>query len=116
MLLLRAAALLHFQAAKSHISLSDHLRSLGSQIREGHSGEFPAQTAFLAQQAAKASRIAEIGFNAGHSAAALLEHAPMGTILLSMDLGRHAYTKPLEAEVRKIIMEASIQLQVRLFL
>eukprot|EP00913_Durusdinium_trenchii_P016438 g15452.t1 len=40
----------------------------------------------------------QIGFNAGHSAAALLDQAPEGSVLLSLDLGHHSYTKPLERE------------------
>merc|ERR1712151_451952 len=44
-----------------------------------------------------------IGFNAGHSAVALLEHAPKGSSLLSLDLGWHGYTRPLEEAVSTIV-------------
>eukprot|EP00435_Cladocopium_sp_Y103_P025386 s1680_g6.t1 len=47
-------------------------------------------------------RMCQIGFNAGHSAAALLDQAPEGSVLLSLDLGQHAYTRPLEQVVSRI--------------
>jgi predicted O-methyltransferase YrrM len=39
------------------------------------------------------SKICEIGFNAGHSAALFMIHAPNAEFLF-FDLGEHAYTKP----------------------
>ncbi|CAL1136658.1 unnamed protein product [Cladocopium goreaui] len=47
-------------------------------------------------------RMCQIGFNAGHSAAALLDQAPEGSVLLSLDLGQHGYTRPLEEVVSRI--------------
>merc|ERR1712176_299544 len=52
-----------------------------------------------------AVRMCQIGFNAGHSAVALLEHAPEGSVLLSLDLGSHSYTQPLEQVVQGIAAE-----------
>merc|ERR1712224_917239 len=47
----------------------------------------------------------QVGFNAGHSAMALLEEAPAGSVLLSLDLGRHEYTRPLEQTVARVAEE-----------
>eukprot|EP00928_Gymnodinium_smaydae_P035425 TRINITY_DN2492_c0_g5_i1.p1 TRINITY_DN2492_c0_g5~~TRINITY_DN2492_c0_g5_i1.p1 ORF type:complete len:337 (-),score=49.80 TRINITY_DN2492_c0_g5_i1:95-1054(-) len=44
-------------------------------------------------------RICQVGFNAGHSAVALLDSAPRGSTLLSLDLGHHEYTQLLERDV-----------------
>ncbi|OLP79254.1 hypothetical protein AK812_SmicGene40483 [Symbiodinium microadriaticum] len=75
---------------------------------EGHCA--PEQLEFLrsfvahrfgSPQFAGGLKICQIGFNAGHSAAALLDQAPEDSVLLSLDLCRHAYTRPLEKFVAK---------------
>ncbi|CAE7259765.1 unnamed protein product [Symbiodinium sp. CCMP2592] len=79
---------------------------------EGHCA--PEQLEFLrsfvahrfgSPQYAGGLKICQIGFNAGHSAAALLDQAPEGSVLLSLDLCRHAYTRPLEKFVAKTAQE-----------
>eukprot|EP00747_Dinoflagellata_sp_TGD_P188517 gnl/TRDRNA2_/TRDRNA2_47647_c0_seq1.p1 gnl/TRDRNA2_/TRDRNA2_47647_c0~~gnl/TRDRNA2_/TRDRNA2_47647_c0_seq1.p1 ORF type:complete len:312 (-),score=64.36 gnl/TRDRNA2_/TRDRNA2_47647_c0_seq1:48-983(-) len=64
--------------------------------------------AYVAQHYAgcgKGIRMCQVGFNAGHSAVALLEHAPRGSTLLSLDLGKHGYTAVLERTVARIAKE-----------
>lgn len=77
---------------------------------EGHCA--PEQLEFLRHFVAsrfagrsKPLRMCQVGFNAGHSAVALLEHAPAGSILLSLDLAKHSYTRPLEQIVQGIAAE-----------
>lgn len=77
---------------------------------EGHCA--PEQLEFLrcfvAQefgQQAWPVRMCQVGFNAGHSAVALLDSAPEGSMLLSLDLANHPYTMPLEAVVSRIAEE-----------
>jgi hypothetical protein len=48
----------------------------------------------LERAASFASRICEIGFNAGHSALAFLLAADPKTTFVFFDLGEHAYTRP----------------------
>lgn len=75
---------------------------------EGHCA--PEQLEFLrhfvsgrfAGHSSRPLRMCQVGFNAGHSAVALLEHAPVGSILLSLDLAKHSYTRPLEKLVQGI--------------
>lgn len=77
---------------------------------EGHCA--PEQLEFLRgfvrHQFASAARasagliLCQIGFNAGHSALALLDQAPEGSVLLSLDLGKHGYTRPLEKTVASL--------------
>ncbi|CAE8586432.1 unnamed protein product [Polarella glacialis] len=60
---------------------------------------------FSSSSAVGGLRMCQIGFNAGHSATALLDQAPTGSVLLSLDLGRHSYTQPLEKLVAKFAEE-----------
>jgi len=77
---------------------------------EGHCA--PEQLLFLRHfVASRASaqgrplRMCQVGFNAGHSAAALLEHAPARSVLMSLDMVTHSYTKPLERLVQAMAAE-----------
>jgi len=69
----------------------DFLRSYVAQRFAGHTGSNV--------------RMCQIGFNYGHSAVALLDQAPAGTHLLSLDMVNHTYTPPLERVVQEIAME-----------
>lgn len=66
---------------------------------------FVAQRFHGADDAAEPIRMCQVGFNAGHSAMALMEHAPGGSALLSLDLGNHSYTRPLERVVQRLASE-----------
>lgn len=50
-------------------------------------------------------RMCQVGFNGGHSAVALLDQAPAGSVLLSLDMANHSYTRPLEQVVQSIASE-----------
>lgn len=54
-------------------------------------------------------RMCQVGFNAGHSAAALLEHAPRGSVLVSLDMVNHPYTRPLEQVVQRLAADRGQQ-------
>jgi len=69
----------------------DFLRSYVARKFAGHTGS--------------TVRMCQIGFNYGHSAVALLDQAPAGTHLLSLDMVNHTYTPPLERVVQEIAME-----------
>lgn len=69
----------------------DFLRSYVAQRFAGHTGSVV--------------RMCQIGFNYGHSAVALLDQAPAGTHLISLDMVNHTYTPPLERVVQEIAME-----------
>jgi len=78
---------------------------------EGHCA--PEQLDFLrgfiahrfGEEAEVPIKMCQVGFNAGHSAAAMLEHAPRGSVLLSLDLVNHPYTRPLEQTVQRLAAE-----------
>eukprot|EP00931_Biecheleriopsis_adriatica_P070898 TRINITY_DN44735_c0_g1_i1.p1 TRINITY_DN44735_c0_g1~~TRINITY_DN44735_c0_g1_i1.p1 ORF type:complete len:323 (+),score=55.53 TRINITY_DN44735_c0_g1_i1:46-1014(+) len=87
--------------------------SLQREEMEGHCA--PEQLDFLrsfvamrfgtSSQSVGGLKMCQIGFNAGHSAVALLDQAPEGSVLLSLDLCRHAYTRPLEKTVSRLAAE-----------
>ncbi|CAJ1330642.1 unnamed protein product, partial [Effrenium voratum] len=91
-------------------AVSKHSRG---QEMEGHCA--PEQLEFLrsfvaqhfgsSPQAVGGLKICQIGFNAGHSAVALLDQAPEGSVLLSLDLCQHEYTQPLERVVAALAEE-----------
>jgi len=96
------------------LELKLHEMGLSREMMEGHCA--PEQLDFLrsfvgrtygqsACHMASGIRMCQIGFNAGHSATALLEAAPTGSVLLSLDLGNHEYTRPLEKEVVSRVAE-----------
>lgn len=71
-------------------SLGEYLASRGTVIAEGNSGEIARQTEDLRELASShgATRILEIGFNAGHSADTLLS-ASGDARMVSFDIGHH---------------------------
>merc|ERR1719330_2309668 len=88
-------------------SCNEAHREKAAETWEGHCA--PEQLDFLRHFVARRfaewsrpARMCQVGFNAGHSAVALLEHAPAGSILLSLDLANHSYTGPLEKLVQSI--------------
>ena len=66
-------------------------RGVGGAV-EGHTGQCPPESQRIRQlaQSSNAKRLMEIGFNAGHSAHALLNACPEAT-LVSFDIGEHGY-------------------------
>lgn len=111
--------------SQSIAELSAAAQSCFQQQREEMEGHCaPEQLEFLRAFVAKqlsaapfreaaALRMCQIGFNAGHSAVALLDQAPSGSVLLSLDIGAHWYSRPMEKLVARLATERS---QTHIFL
>ena len=72
------------------MSLNEYFARKQIQGIEGHCGQIPQQMSDLRAAAKTATRILEIGFNAGHSAEVFLESSAGAVV--SFDLGAHDYT------------------------
>lgn len=76
----------------------------------GTTREFPeliAKRANLMWYTLQAKKIAEIGFNAGHSAAAMMALSHEDTEFTFFDIGEHAYTRPCFAYLAQTLNRAS---------